>query len=289
MPSILKPAVRRFLNALPDWPAVDRIEALLTFWVAHKRIPHRNSGLFNDCLFFFKTDPKWIEAPLRVFCSDKELSKIYVRGVLGRDATPQTLCLIERPEEVTEEAFPAPSIIKPTHLQGRFIHHDGSAPLGEEKLSSIRSWFDERMYRMRARERNYRTLTPRVLAEEVVAEPRDLDDWRVFCWQGRARLITIDHDRNRGAVRSSHYTPDWEFVDVQYKAPVGEPYSRPDCLDEMLEMAEKIAALFDFVRVDFYVARDRVWVGELTNLPISANGPFRTKAEERLFHDIVFG
>ena len=85
MMSLVKATVWRFLNFLPDLPAVDRIEALLSFWVAHRRLPRRGSGLFNDRLFFFKTDPKWTEDPLRVFVSDKELAKIFIRGVLGKE------------------------------------------------------------------------------------------------------------------------------------------------------------------------------------------------------------
>lgn len=289
MSSIVKRAVWHLLNALPDWVIVDRIEALLTFRVAHGRLPRRGSGLFNDRLFFMKTDPQWTEDPLRQFCSDKELAKIFIRGVLGWDAAPRTFAVVDRPEDVTEHAFPAPSIIKPTHLQGRFIHHDGSAPLGEEKLARIRAWFDERMYRSRARERYYKNLRPRVIAEEVVADPRDLVDWRLFCWKGRARVVTVDRDRNRGAVISTHYTPDWEHLDIQFKAPNGGPEPRPERLDEMLAIAEKLAAHFDFVRVDLYVTPDRIFVGELTHVPISANGPFRTPEEERLYHDLVFG
>lgn len=288
MPSVVKRAVRRFLNSLPDFAAVDRIEALLGFWVAHGRVPRRGSGLFNDRLYFFKTDPHWMEDPVRQFCSDKELAKIFIRGVLGWDAAPRTLAIIERPEDVTARALPGPSIIKPTHLQGWFVHHDGSAPLGDEQLARIRAWFDERIYRSRARERNYKNLRPRVIAEEVVADPRDLSDWRVFCWQGRARIVTVDRDRNRGAVVSTHYTRDWEYLDIAFKAPNGKPEPRPEWLDEMIEMAERLAAPFDFIRVDLYVARDRFWAGELTSVPISANGPFRSRDEERRFHDLVF-
>lgn len=288
MISVAKAAVQRFLNFLPDFPAVDRAEALASFWVAHRRLPQRDSGLFNDRLYFFKTDPKWTEDPLRVFVSDKELAKIFIRGVLGWDAAPQTLALIERPDDVNENAFPAPSILKPTHLQGKFIHHDGSAPLGEERLERIRSWFEQRIYRSRARERNYRTLRPRVIAEEVVADPNELIDWRIYCWQGRARIVSVDSDRNRSSTVGTHYTSDWTFLDVQLNAPNGKPQPRPEWLGEMLRTAEKLAAQFDFIRVDLYFAQDRIWVGELTNLPISGNGRFRSEAEERLFHDIVF-
>ena len=224
-----------------------------------------------------------------MFVSDKELAKIFIRGVLGWDAAPRTLALIERPDDVNEKAFPAPSILKPTHLQGKFIHHDGSAPLGEERLERIRSWFEQRIYRVRARERNYRNLRPRVIAEEVVAQPNDLTDWRFFCWQGRARIIQVDRERNRSSLLRSHYTPDWKFIDIQLNAPIGAPQPRPEQLEQMLQIAEKLAARFDFIRVDLYTTANRIWVGELTNLPISGHGRFRSEAEERLFHDIVFG
>ncbi|MFO7571619.1 MAG: ATP-grasp fold amidoligase family protein, partial [Gaiellaceae bacterium] len=42
---------------------------------------------------------------------------------------------------------------------------------------------------------------------------------------------------------------------------------RPANLPEMVELAERLAAPLDFLRVDFFVVGSRVVVGELTSYP----------------------
>ena len=76
------------------------------------------------------------------------------------------------------------------------------------------------------------------------------DDYKFFCFRGKARLIEVDVDRFT-QLRSGLYTPEWKYIPVTYgEAPIQRP--RPRNLEEMIRVAETIAEGMDFARIDLY-------------------------------------
>jgi TupA-like ATPgrasp len=70
-----------------------------------------------------------------------------------------------------------------------------------------------------------------------------------------------------GAHRRRLYTPDWRPVDVDEAVAPGPVTAPPRSLPTMLEVAERLGAAFDFIRVDLYDLDGEVWFGELTPYP----------------------
>ena len=71
----------------------------------------------------------------------------------------------------------------------------------------------------------------------------------------------IDRTRNL-------YRPDWDWIDVrQYPCRNHPPDPRPKQLEELIAVAEHLAAPFEFLRVDCYLDEDSLYVGELTPSP----------------------
>ena len=52
------------------------------------------------------------------------------------------------------------------------------------------------------------------------------------------------------------------------------PVSRPDRLDELVDLAQRLAQDTDFVRVDLYDLPGRIVFGELSSLPAGGDSPF---------------
>jgi hypothetical protein len=73
------------------------------------------------------------------------------------------------------------------------------------------------------------------------------------------------------------YSPDWEPMPFQSSYPVADAIPRPDCLTDLLEAATAMAAGFDFLRVDLYVERSQVYLGEVTPYPDGGLKPFRPR------------
>lgn len=284
----MKALINSVLLKLPAIPFFDRFQSLPKFWVAHKRLPRRNSGLFNDFLYFLKTrsgkDPA---LKLRQRVTDKEQAKAYCQEVLGRDIAPRTLALFESPDEISPDIAPEPCIIKPTHLGGGVvIFHEGGR-LSAEQVAEVKGWFDRDTYRDGNRVPNYIGVRHRVICEEVVAGPDEIKDYKVFCYKGQPRAIQVDVGRHGKHVRRL-YTTDWDPLPYRFSHPLADSQPRPELLKEMLEAASKLAEPFEFLRVDFYQTPGRIWFGEFANYPAAAHDRFESVAAEWAFSELVF-
>ncbi|MCY3908061.1 MAG: ATP-grasp fold amidoligase family protein [Anaerolineaceae bacterium] len=265
--------VYKFMRAvLPENPRGDTIYAWFHFLATHRRLPgSRESGLLNDLLYHVRVDGDLLD-PLGQFVSDKEYAKLYVGATVGERYTLKTLALLNRVEEVDRLRLTHfPCVVKPTHLSGEvqfFGEDDGN--LDRERM---KRWFGANLYR-ESREQNYRWLRPRIMVEEYfdTSGAPVPDDYKIFCFRGEPRFIQVDSGRFTSHTRNI-YDTSWRRLpcSIHYPARV-EDDARPEPLARMLEIASRLAAPFDFIRVDFYVKGDDIRVGELTNCPEGAFG-----------------
>jgi hypothetical protein len=280
---MLKRFGRAILRRLPKNKLGDRIHHLAYFLVAHRRLPRRNSGLFNDYLFFLKTSGQ-LEDVIRQFTSDKELVKLWIEARLGNSFFPRTLAVL-KPSELSGRNIPKNCVAKPTHLSGVVVFV--SSEINEGDIQELRETEFKNLYDV-FRESNYKNLRPMVLFEEMVDAPSSIVDYKIFCLRGEPKIIQVDVGRHTDH-RRSLYAIDWNRIDVTYSKAKGPNVDRPHCLDRMLELARKIAQDFESVRVDLYISGDQIFVGELTHCPEQAHGRFGSRAEESLFSSIYFG
>lgn len=280
-----KKFLRKLLLKLPPWRVFDRAVALAYFWVAHSRLPSRKSGLFNDFLFYLKTSVE-IERPLRQCVSDKDLVKIFYRGILQDDLAPRTLAKFKDFDSFTKANLPENCVLKPAHLSGCVFVNGGKSSLTQNQLDIVRRWFETSLYQDVGRERNYRLLEPSVICEEVIAGQAEVRDYKIFCYEGAPRLIQVDVDRH-SAHKRRLYTSDWEPLTFRYNKPLAEIEPKPEGLDRALELARRIGNYFDFIRVDTYLIDGRIYLGELTSVPENAHGRFENSDAERAFMSIL--
>src|SRR5688572_32797965 len=119
---VLKKMVGKFLRALLALPhnrAGDKLASYARFVATHRRFPS-DGKLFNDVLFKIKTSDEILD-PLRVFVSDKEFVKLYVKAVVGEQYNIPTLAVLRSVQDVDNYDFPASCCIKATHASGRVI------------------------------------------------------------------------------------------------------------------------------------------------------------------------
>lgn len=282
----MKQIVKRWLLLLPPIRLFDAAYHLIYFVVAHRRIPRRNSGLFNDYLYFLKTGTEF-DSALRQFVSDKNLVKIYYRGLLTRDLAPRTLAIFCSITEFEKAVLPCPCVIKPTHLSGCVYYTEKCPGLSAEQQARIAEWFRTNMYRDVSRERNYRQLQPSVVCEELIADHASVRDYKIFCYSGEPRAVQVDVDRHSGHKRRM-YTTDWQALPYSYNKPLAEIESKPPQIDAALSLASQLSRGFEFMRVDVYLTKDRVYLGEMTSVPENAHGRFESILAESRFSRLIF-
>jgi hypothetical protein len=254
------------------------------WWQVPARLARRPPESFSDKV---RHKMAFDRPRLLITFADKLASRDYVEAVLGPGFLPDLYLATDRAEDVRREALPAEFVLKATHASGGVVVVSGAAPPGPELPRPPTGWLhaaisperlDWNVLRALAAawlehgysrsEWAYRAVPRRVLVEEAIrGEGAELPlDYRVYVFNGRARLVHVDRDR---FVRQTRvfYTPDWDPVGIVFRHPPGPAAARPRMLPEMLTAAETLARETDFVRVDFFAPGDRLVVSELTSYP----------------------
>ena len=261
----------------------DKLICLYDFYERHGRIP-ANRMIFNDFLYNMKTTDEIIH-PLRVLVTDKEFCKLFVNSVIGDQSTVPTLTVLHSMDEVREYKFPSECCIKPTHASGQVILRKNGEEIDFEK---IKGWFNLNYYRV-TREANYKKLQPKIIVEPFIFGKPDPNDYKFFCYKGRAKLIKVIVDRYTD-YGCKYFDDKWveqDFSITHEKS--SKTIHCPDNFKEMLWTAATLSAYFSFVRVDLYSNGEKCLVGEITHCSENAGGRFIPKSGEQVASKIIFG
>ena len=120
-------------------------------------------------------------------------------------------------------------------------------------------------------------MNPRIIAEEYMEDESgvELKDYKVFNFNGVPYCIQVDFDRFSGH-KKNLYTTDWTYMEMAFNFPTFPEHQipKPDKLEQILQISRKLAQGKPFVRIDFYVTKNQVYVGEITFFPVSGHGKF---------------
>ena len=125
--------------------------------------------------------------------------------------------------------------------------------------------------------RGYKDIRPRIIAEEYIEQENgQLYDYKFHCFHGEIKIILAVKDRIFGkGHKMSFLTSDWKELNIHRgDANLITKVEKPAAFDEMVKIAQKLSAPFPFVRVDFYNAKGKVYVGELTFTPMGGFGKY---------------
>jgi hypothetical protein len=126
------------------------------------------------------------------------------------------------------------------------------------------------------REWVYGRMPRRVIVEEMLATADGSipDDYKFFVFHGTCAFVQVDSGRF-GRRTQDFFRPDWQHIPLSAGPPWANPEPpKPDCLSEMITLAERLGADTDFVRVDLYDVDGRIVFGELTSFPAGGDSPF---------------
>ena len=279
----LRMRIYRFvIRNLPKNDFGDRVFALIHFYGAHGRMP-KDDFLLSDYLYKTKLSDQSLD-PLRGYVSDKEFVKNYVTAKIGAKYNVPTIKVLHNMSDVRAFKFPERCCIKPTHLSGVVILRENGEDID---FDTIEDWFVTNYYDV-GRERNYRYLKPKIIVEPLIFDTTDNEDLKFFCYRGKAKFVQIDLGRHIQHTRL-YFDRAWTKQQFSMVKPMSkEPYERPENYGELLELADKLSADFESIRVDFYTNGDQIYVGELTNWHENANGYFVPKEGEKIASELLF-
>ena len=268
---------------IPETRLGDSILSYGRFVMSHLRTP-KDRLTFNDVLHKIKTTDEILD-PLRVFVSDKEFLKLYVRATIGDEYNIPTISLLSQPDNVNACQFPHRCCVKPTHASGIFIIRRGGEDIDRNQ---IKKWFAFNYYHW-SREANYKYLKPKIIIESLVFNNDNIDDFKLFCYNGVVKLIQVDSDRLSIHKRDC-FSRDWDQLPFSFNHPKSsKKLLKPANLPEMIDIAQHLSSRFGFVRVDLYSDGRRCFVGEMTNCAGGACNRFIPEEAEATASKIIFG
>lgn len=281
--SKVKTKIREVLNSvIPFCSLGDKFVSWLKFISNHKRVP-KNQMLFNDYLYNLKVNGG-LEDPLRVFVSDKEYVKLYVKAMVGDKFNVPTIKVLRNEDEIDSFSYPKRCCIKPTHASKEVILRLDGEEIDRDKM---KRWLSLDFYRL-TRQPNYKNLSKKVIVEPIIFDEEDLSDYRFYCYEGKVKLISVDIGKYSSYTRN-FFNKEWVEQDYTLRYPRSEEVvEKPGNLEEMIMVAEKLSSLFCFVRVDLYSDGNKCYVGEVTNCHANAGQSFIPKDGERKASAMIF-
>lgn len=213
--------------------------------------------------------------PYLVMLADKVRVRDYIAECVGSHYAVPLLAQWERADQVPLETLPFPVVLKPSHASGRVLLLRSAADVRpREHRQLLRKWLAQDYSRVN-REWFYHPIRHRIIAEPMLRDAQGgiPADCKAYVIGGRVRYFQVDCGRFERPTRNL-YSPRWQLLPVRSTNPRHLPEPPPAELARMVDLAQRLAAPFEFLRVDFYLTQEGLRVGELTNSPGAGFGRF---------------
>lgn len=223
----------------------------------------KNPQTFNEKVQWLKLHDQRI---IKTILADKYEVREWISKTIGEEYLIPLLGVWDEFEQIDFDLLPKKFVLKATHGCGcNIVINDKSKFDFVEAKAKFKKWYKIN-YAYHTGELHYEKIKPRIIAEQYLENAGgDLYDYKVFCFNGKAKYIMYLCDRKNG-LKMAFYNTNWEKQPFTYSYPqMEEDVEKPDCLEELIKISEKISKGFDIVRVDFYILNDgSIKFGEVT-------------------------
>ncbi len=233
----------------------------------------KNPKRFTEKLQWYKLNYR---NPLMKQCVNKYAVREYVKSKGLESILVKLYAHYNNADEIVWDDLPDEFVIKTQHGGGGLsvlLCHDKSEKTQEEIRSKLGFTATKTGSKGGGREWAYWDIPTGIVVEEMLINRENpeagINDYKFFCYNGHPEYIIVDVDRYVDHKRN-FYDIDWNNLHVTSDCPASDrEIQKPENLDEMLRIAEKLSEDFPYVRVDLYSVDGKVYFGELTFYPWS--------------------
>lgn len=236
-----------------------------------KQLDLNNPKTFNEKLQWIKLND---HNPQYTILVDKVLARQYVAEKIGKQYLIPLIGVWDSPDDIDFNLLPNQFVLKCNHNSGlgMCICTDKSK-LDKDKAKKELFRGLRQNYYLTWREWPYKNVPRKIIAEQYLEAPgNDLPDYKFHCFNGRVKLILVCRNRfGKSGMTEDFFDEDWRHLDIKRPGHenAAETIQRPEKLEEMIALAEKLSQNIPFLRVDFYYVNNRIYFGELTFFPAS--------------------
>lgn len=133
-------------------------------------------------------------------------------------------------------------------------------------IKKLKAWLkqDFGLYNI---EPHYSKIERKIFAEEYLGDM--LIDYKFFCFHGEPRFLYVSEDLAHDSIaRMAFYDMEFNKIPLERKDYADfDKAEKPECFEELVALARRLAKPFPFVRTDFYVINGKPIFSEFTFTP----------------------
>ena len=265
-----------FLNKIFNY----KLEKIRFYKEVGYRLNLKNPKSFHEKIVWKKINDR---NPLLPITADKYKVRSYIKKVLGEEKAKEILIpllyVTDQPETIPFERLPSAFMVKPNHASGSQIIVENGHFNKKDIIKTCRRWL-KTSYGLEKLEWAYQPIKRKIMIEKLLREddgniPKN---FKFHMFHGKCKLVRVVFYRMNN-LSKSFFDEKWNFLSVKkLNRPQGVKIKKPKNYEIMLELAEKLAEAFDYVRLDLYNLNGKIYFGELTHYPGSGTGKFEPQS-----------
>ena len=259
--------IRRFVGRNILYGRFPYAYAHFFFWDKLKEeLDYKHPKGLNQKLYWLN---RYWQDPRIVQCADKLAVRKYIEDLGFGNILTKVYAVYDKAEDIDFDKLPNRFVLKCNHCGGgvNMVLCKDKSQLDESAARASIAEGLQKVIGLETCEYHYQYIAPKAYAEEFIGEDGDERlEIQFFCFNGTAQHILVRNDLGDAAKESFaiSYDMNWNRVQDRWKEDMSIDIPRPKELDEMIVIANKLAAPFPQVRVDMYLVNHKIYFGELT-------------------------
>jgi len=236
-----------------------------------KKLNLRRPEIINEKLWWLAL---YWQHPLVVKCADKYLAREYVKECGCEEILVPLYGVYNNADEINFDALPLKFVFQCNHGCGYNILCENKSKIDIDAIKKqLNEWLSEK-YGVQFYEFHYSKIEPKIICVKYLDfyGKKSLTDYKIHCINGAPIffLVCTERDHTNHSLVLNSYSLEWEklpFLKKEGNADI----DKPELLNEMIEYARKLSKPFPYVRLDFYIVENKLYIGEFTFTPYGNN------------------
>jgi len=222
--------------------------------------------------------------------TDKYAVREWIKEQIGEDYLVPLIGVWNSFDEIDIDSLPKRFALKCNHgCDWNAIVKDKDIWDIEEAKKKFDKWMHMNFAFHGGLQLQYKDIVPKIIAEEYLENADgDLFDYKFWCFDGKVEFIMFLSERAK-ELRMNNYDRNWNLLPFTYNyTNTNKPIEKPEKLEEMIALAEKLATGFPHVRVDFYQLNNgTIKFGEMTFTSCNGRAHWSDEAVNRRLGELI--